>query len=400
MSPCPRQSSCQPFWQSTPLLSLAVAPQRWRHIFQRETAVTKAQSAEVPPGCAGSRALAAAIPALGLGAGQPEEEQSEGAANVPEDHLKVEELIDGDPLEVATWERFIERSIDGAIGFLPDLLYAIVIFVLFLVVARVAARILRRVLDRTSSDPALQNILLGLTRYTLLILGAIMALSQLGFQVGSLLASLGIAGLAIGLAAQDTLSNLIAGFTVLWDRPFRIGDNVTVGNTFGTVQEIGLRSTRIRTVRHLDVIIPNSDVISQEIINHTLHPSLRLDIPVGIGYGESVQQARRALLAAVEDYAAIHQEPSAQVVLVNLGASSVDLELRVWLQDPHDEQRVQWELNELVKGCMDAAGIEIPFPQRTLHLGSEALEKDLRGILGSAGSRKLTDSGPADAMGA
>ena len=110
---------------------------------------------------------------------------------------------------------------------------------------------------------------LKLSKFVILAFGVVMAAGQLGFQIASVLAGLGIVGLAVGLAAQDTLANLVAGITILWDRPFRIGDNVTVAGTYGPVQAIGLRTTRILTNDQIDAILPNKTIINEKILNHT-----------------------------------------------------------------------------------------------------------------------------------
>jgi small conductance mechanosensitive channel len=223
-------------------------------------------------------------------------------------------------------------------------------------------------MNRTRADPAARDIAVRLTRYAILAIGLMMAASQLGIQVGSLLAGVGIIGLALGLAAQDSLANLVAGITILWDRPFRIGDNVTVSGTFGKVKEIGLRTTRIRTVEHLDAILPNKEIINAKIVNHTLSPMMRLGIPIGIAYKEDTREARRVLLEAVAGHELVLEQPEPKVVVKELADSSVNLELRVWLRDPYEERAATFAMVELAKIALDEAGIEIPFPQRTLHL--------------------------------
>jgi small conductance mechanosensitive channel len=304
---------------------------------------------------------------------------------------QLSELVQGSPLEAATWRKLGDRLAGKLVDFLPNLLYALVLLVVFFLLYRLSARVLEGLLRRTGADPALRHIGLRLLRYVLLGLGLIAAAGQLGFQVGSLLAGLGVAGLAVGLAAQDTLANFIAGLTILWDRPFRIGDNVTIAGTFGRVMEIGLRSTRICTVEQLDAILPNKDVIDQEIINHTLNPRLRLGIPLGIAYKEDSREARRVLLAAVAGHPLVTEDPAPEVVVTALADSSVNLELRVWLKDPHEERRAACELLELAKIALDEAGIEIPFPQRTLHLGD--------GRLGAALERRLAGGGGGEGEG-
>jgi small conductance mechanosensitive channel len=190
-----------------------------------------------------------------------------------------------------------------------------------------------------------------------------MAASQLGFAVGSVLAGLGIVGIAIGFAAQDLLANLIAGVTILWDRPFRIGDIVTIAGTQGSVTEVGLRSTRLRTFDVRDVILPNKDVINEKIINHTSTPELRIDLPFAVGYREDLARVRDVLLRAAQGHLEIAEQPAPQVVVVALGESAMEIELRFFLRDARVERNLRAEVLEQAKLALDAAGIELPFPQ-------------------------------------
>jgi small conductance mechanosensitive channel len=170
----------------------------------------------------------------------------------------------------------------------------------------------------------------------------------------------------------------------------RIGDNVTVAGTFGEVKEIGLRSTRIRTVEQIDAILPNQEIINQKILNHTLNPMFRLGIPLGIAYKEDTREARRVLLEAIRGQGLILETPEPKVVVTALADSSVNLELRVWLRDAHTEREATFILIEMAKIALDEAGIEIPFPQRTLHLGDDA-----RLALGPHSIASEEDSEPA-----
>ena len=221
----------------------------------------------------------------------------EKAAPAPGDLLDVD--LEGPILSARTWRRFARDLFASFIAFLPALFRALIVIVAVYLFYRAVIGVLRGMMRRANADPAVHEIGLRLVRYALLGLGVIMALAQLGFDVASVLAGLGIVGLAVGLAAQETLANLIAGLTLLWDRPFRIGDNVTIADTFGQVQQIGLRTTRILTVDRLDAILPNKDVINEKIINHTLNPQLRLPVPLSIAYKEDTREARKVLLAAV-----------------------------------------------------------------------------------------------------
>jgi small conductance mechanosensitive channel len=268
-----------------------------------------------------------------------------------------------------------ERLLDA----LPRILASLLVLVLFYLFARAAVRIVRRLLGRSRVDPAVGQLLLPLLKYAILGLGVIMALSQAGLNVGSLLAGVGVAGLAIGLAAQDTLANIVAGFTILSDRPFRIGDRVTIADRYGQVVQIGIRSTRLRTLEQLDVVLPNKEVIDHTIVNHTLTPNLRLGVPLSIGYKESVAAAREVLLEAIRDLEGVKEMPKPEVVLTRLADSGVELELRLWLEDPLEERPMLYKALERAKEALDAAGIEIPFPQRTLHFAEGAGAVEVRG---------------------
>ncbi|MFW6175398.1 MAG: mechanosensitive ion channel family protein [Acidobacteriota bacterium] len=310
-----------------------------------------------------------------LGGGrQPEEEGQPGEEGAqPEERPRIlpdrppeRELLDAlfDP---GTWPALARVLVVRLVEWLPSVLAALIVLVAFVVFHRVLSGVLRRVMHRTRADPAAQEIAGRLTKYLVLGLGLLAAASQLGIQVGSLLAGLGILGLAVGLAAQDSLSNLVAGLTILWDRPFRIGDNVTVSDTFGKVQHIGLRTTRIRTVEQLDTILPNKEIINETIVNHTLNPMMRLGVPLSIAYKEDTREARRVLLEAVRGHELLLDRPEPKVVVTALADSGVELQLRVWLRDPFTEREATFAMLEIAKIALDEAGIEIPFPQRTLH---------------------------------
>ncbi|MBZ0237919.1 MAG: mechanosensitive ion channel family protein, partial [Deltaproteobacteria bacterium] len=224
------------------------------------------------------------------------------------------------------------------------------------------------VMTRGGADPALANVAIPLVRMAFYLLAIVAAMEQMGFNVGSLLAGVGVAGLAIGLAAQETLGSIFAGFVLLWDRPFRLGDAVTISGTYGTVTEIGLRSTRLRTLEHREVTIPNKQVVQEQIVNHTRYPKVRLNVPVGVAYGADLDRARAALLAAVASNPAVALEPAPQVVVVALGEFAVQVELRVWVGDQNAPGASLFHLIEAGKRALDEAGIEFPLPLRAVRL--------------------------------
>lgn len=254
----------------------------------------------------------------------------------------------------------IHFTVDGLI---PALLTILLFYALYYVLSRVLEGVLRR---SRRIGLGVRQLVRKSFRLVLFSFAAIMVLDQLGMNVGALIAGLGIAGIALGFAARDTLENFISGITILLDQPFRVGDNVMVGDTFGTVQEITLRSTRIRTLNHEMAVLPNAHMIQQKVINHTLLGVLRLLIPFGIAYDEYPQQAREAVLKATEGDDRLHPDYPPRVRVTQMGASSVDMELLLFLKDPKLEVPVRHEYLEKVREALRAADIEIPFPHLQL----------------------------------
>jgi small conductance mechanosensitive channel len=265
-------------------------------------------------------------------------------------------------------EALFKDLADRAFRHLPGLIIGILIFIFFWLMAGVTARFVRRLAERARTDEALRELLVPLTRFAILFIGVLMALEQMGLEVSSLLAGLGIAGLAVGLAAQETMANIFAGFAILWDRPFRIGDTVTLGANQGQVSEIGLRSTRIRTFDQREVILPNKEVIQQPIINHSTAPAMRIDAAVHVAYGTAIERVRDVLLAAARRDLPVLEKPEPQVLVTSLGDSGLTVELRVWVADPLSPLSSRNLLLEVAKRAIEEAGIEIPFPYRVVRL--------------------------------
>jgi small conductance mechanosensitive channel len=263
---------------------------------------------------------------------------------------------------------FVDLALDTAFRLVPRIALAAVILLAFVGLAFVARALLRRVFATAHLEPDVAAILLTLANYVVIGFGTMFALDNLGLNVTSVVAGLVIVGVAVGFAAKDTLANFIAGVTILWDRPFRVGDRIEVDGSLGVVRKITLRTTRIDTARDEVVILPNERMVTQKIVNHTMRPSLRVDVPFGIAYAADVEAARAALLATVAGDDAIRSDPAPAVVVTELADSSVNLELRLWLEDPLEEPAIRARYTERVKAALDEAGLEIPFPQLQLHL--------------------------------
>lgn len=252
------------------------------------------------------------------------------------------------------------------LGFVFQLLVAIAVLVVFFGIYLTAMAALRPVFERSRLEEDAKQLLTSVIKYVILGFGTILALDQLGFNVTGLLAGLGVAGLALGFAAKDTLANFIAGITILWDRPFRVGDRVEIDNEFGQVKKITLRSTRIHTNDNQVVIIPNQNVVNNKIINHTMQASLRLVVDFGIAYKEDLRRARDVVLGLLKDDDRVRERPPPEVVVTELADSAVVMALRFWLKNPHQEVPLEFEYREKIKLALDEAGITIPFPHLSL----------------------------------
>ncbi len=256
-----------------------------------------------------------------------------------------------------------------AVGFIPDLIAALFILALFWAVYRVTRVPLQAVLERAGLHKTVVGMLVdNVYRLTVFIFGLVMAADQIGINVGAALAGIGVAGIAIGFAAQDSLANIIAGFLIFIDKPFQVGEWVTVADRYGEVNHITMRSTRIRTNRNTYVVIPNRTIIDSVLVNHSKEGVTRIDVPVGIAYKEKVAQAREVILRSVRDLQDVLQKPEPDVVVTELDSSSVNLDVRVWIKDASREQPVYFRVIEASKLALDEAGIEIPYPHLQLFL--------------------------------
>jgi len=258
---------------------------------------------------------------------------------------------------------------DTIVHLIPDVLAAAVVLAAFYVAFRLSRRPLRLVFQRAGMHQKLVELLVdSIYRYGLMAIALVMAASQLGINVGAAIAGLGVAGIAVGFAAQDSLANVISGIIVFLDKPFIVGDWITVEDEYGEVTNITLRSTRIRTPRNSYVVIPNKRIIDTVLENHSKHGRLRVDVPVGIAFKEDVGEARKVLLEAMNEVPGVLADPAPDVVVDALGSSSIDLKVRVWISSAEHRQAASYSVVEMSKLALDEAGIEIPFPHLQLFL--------------------------------
>jgi small conductance mechanosensitive channel len=261
----------------------------------------------------------------------------------------------------------VGAALEGLQAFFPKLLAAFVVLAFFWLLLRLTRPPLRAALARAGLQKALVSLLVdSLYRLVVWVFALVMAGAQLGIDVTAALAGISVAGLAVGFAAQDSLANMIAGFLIFWDKPFLVGDYVTVHDQYGKVVEITLRSTRIQTPENTYVVMPNRMIIDNVLVNHTKHGEIRINVPIGIAYKESIPGARRVLLAAAGGVDGVLDEPAPDVVCTELAGSSVNLQVRVWIDEPAIERITFVRTLEACKLALDAAHIQIPYPHLQL----------------------------------
>jgi len=253
-----------------------------------------------------------------------------------------------------------------------NLLGAVVILVVGWWLAGWATRMARRALDRSGQvDATLKPLAVSLVRYTVLVVTALAVLARFGVQTTSIVAVLGAAGLAIGLALQGTLSNVAAGVMLLVLRPLKVGDTIVVSGHTGTVLQVGLFTTEINTPDNVFVSLPNSSVWNSSIINYSRNGTRRIDLTIGISYDDDIDGAIALAMSEVTADARVLEAPEPLVAVRGLGESSVDLVVRAYVATP-DFWPATFALYRAIKLRFDHEGVTIPYPQRTLHVASGA----------------------------
>lgn len=254
---------------------------------------------------------------------------------------------------------------------------AVAILIVGWVVAGWAEKVVRSASARNDKlDATLVSVLARVVRALVIVFTIIAVLDRFGVQTASLVALLGAAGLAIGLALQGALSNVAAGVMLLGLRPFRIGDAVDIGGTVGAVEDVGLFVTKMRTFDGVPVFMPNGRIWGNEIKNFSRAERRRIDLTIGVGYGDDLDHALGVLGQIVATEPRVLTEPEPLIKVTALGDSSVDLLVRVWTL-PADFLATQMDLTKSIKQRFDAEGISIPFPQRDVHYVPADLAKDV-----------------------
>lgn len=267
--------------------------------------------------------------------------------------------------------------VEKLVTMLPNLVVATVVMVVFVLAARFIAIGVRRLIFRTSKNRPISDLLGGVARVTVIVLGTSIALGLLNLDkaVTSLIAGLGVVGLAAGFAFQDIASNFMAGFMMAMRRPFDVRDLVEIAGHTGTVLQIEMRATVLRTLDGLVITLPNKDVFQNAIINYTSTSERRMDLAVGVAYDSSLEQVIQITSDAGREISNRDTSREPEVLFQAFGESSIDLVLRIWLtrSDEGTYQAARSDALVRLKRSFDEAGITIPFPIRTLDFGADAV---------------------------
>ena len=235
------------------------------------------------------------------------------------------------------------------------------------IIAKLVSKIVGRLMERSKIDPTIIRFVSSLTYIALIAFVIIAALGQLGIQTASFIAVVGAAGLAIGLALQGSLANFAAGFLMIIFKPFKVGDYIEGGGVAGTVEEISIFTTILTSPDNKTIIVPNAKLTEDNIVNWTVKGTRRVDMVMGIGYGDDIDKARQVINDVLAAESRLLKDPAPLVAVVELADSSVNFVVRPWVK-ASDYWGVYFDLTEKMKKAFDANGISIPFPQRDVHV--------------------------------
>lgn len=273
--------------------------------------------------------------------------------------LNVVDSING----AGTW---LVRNQELLLSYAVNIVAAVAIVIVGMIVARLVSNTVNRLMVARHIDATVADFLSALVRYGIVAFTLIAALGRVGVQTASVIAVLGAAGLAVGLALQGSLSNLAAGVLLVMFRPFRAGEYVDLGGVAGTVLNVQIFSTTMRTVDGKIVVIPNGKIIAGNIINFSREPVRRNEFTISVAYDSDIDKVKQILTGIIESEDRILKDREMTVRLNELGASSLNFVVRVW-SNSGDLQNVYWDVLERIKREFDAAGIRFPYPQMDIN---------------------------------
>lgn len=258
----------------------------------------------------------------------------------------------------------------------PVTVMSVLIFILFITAFIFLGVLTRRALNQRifkkfKLDEGTSYTLSRITQYVIITIGALVAFQFLGIDLSGLAVIFGLLSVGIGFGLQNITANFMSGLIILFERPIRVGDRVMVGEIEGDIIEINIRSTNVRTVNNVSIIVPNSEFVSKDVVNYSHGDSTyRLDVNVGVSYNSDLETVLKALNEVAAENKMVLSSPQAEVHLVGFGDSSWNMQLRAWIGDVKDYPRLRNELNQAIVEKFREYEVEIPFPQRDLHVRS------------------------------
>ncbi|YCO04111.1 small-conductance mechanosensitive channel MscS [Vibrio sp. VNB-15] len=264
-------------------------------------------------------------------------------------------------------ETWLNNNSDLLIQYGVNIISALLILFIGNIIVKAVANSVSKVLEKKDMDKAVVEFVNGLVRYLLFVIVLIAALGRVGVQTASVVAVIGAAGLAVGLALQGSLSNFAAGVLIVAFRPFKSGDYVEIGGVAGSVEAIQIFQTVLKTPDNKMVVVPNSSVIGGAITNYSRHATRRVDLVIGVSYSADLKQTKQVIRDVLEKDERILKDPAIQIGVLALADSSVNFVVRPWCKTA-DYWDVYFDSTQAIKEALDEAGIEIPFPQMDVHL--------------------------------
>ena len=264
-------------------------------------------------------------------------------------------------------EDVMNKLIEWGSTFGIKLIAAIAILVIGRIIAKSIRKLIVKVMDKREVDKTISSFISSLAFSSLWVFVILAALSQLGIQTTSLMAVIGAAGLAIGLALQGSLSNFASGFLIILFKPFKVGDYVEAGGVSGTIYKITIFTTEYRTIDNKKIIVPNSQIMNGTITNYTAEKTRRVDLVLGVSYESDLKKVKDILMGIFQKHKLILKDPEPFVRLAEMAESSLNFKVRVWTKT-EDYWTVYFDLTEQAKLEFDKNGINIPFPQMDVHL--------------------------------
>lgn len=262
---------------------------------------------------------------------------------------------------------FTDRAVEIGLWFAPKLISAILVLVIGWLAIGLFVRWLKKNLQKKKVDKTLAPFLTSFIGVALKILLIITVISMVGVQMTSFIAVLAAAGLAVGFALQGSLANFAGGVLILVFKPFKVGHFIEAGSHMGTVHEIRVLYTVLKTPDNKTVVIPNGQLANSSLTNFSIEKTRRVDMEFGIGYEDDIKQAKKVLESIIKKDKRVLKDPAYQIVVANLGDSSVDFKVRAWVQ-ASDYWTFFFDMQETVKQTFDKEGISIPYPQRDVHV--------------------------------